>query len=181
MRSFQWCKYCALQQILLCFNVWLPVQKLRLAQTFVVLNYSFHCRALLSHLDVTATNAYILQSDTSAWNRVKPKSHKGLHTDWCLVGKDYRGVPNRKSADHTPIAKCNQKNWVKAVVLFLFKTLIKPWWSSTSILLLTELVQLHKMSGLLGTDLSLHLFSMRRSCENINSDAAHPSTLLHNV
>lgn len=48
-----------LQRIRLSFNVWLPVQ------TFVVFSYSSHCRTLFSHLDVTTTNVYILQSDTS--------------------------------------------------------------------------------------------------------------------
>lgn len=36
---------------------------------------------------------YVLQNDTSAWNQVKTKSHKSFHTEWCLGGKDFRGIP----------------------------------------------------------------------------------------
>ena len=116
------------------------------------------------HLDV-ATVVYLLQSDTSTWDQVKPKSHKGFHTDWCLAGKDYRDVPNRKSAHSCCLMQPKQ---LSEGCRFLNS-------DETSILLLTELVQLDKMCWLLGTDVSLHLFSIKKSCKNVNSDAAHPS------
>lgn len=161
-----------MQQIPLCFNGCLPVQNLHAVQTFVILNYSFHCR----NTPVAPGRCRHECVCSSEWDQrlESAQAQEGL-LSWLLPW--WGGQQRRVHQDECWSHSCWHMQPKQLSQVILFKTVIKPRRSSTSILLLTELVQLHKMCWLLGTDLSLHLFSMRRSCGNVNADAAHLSPL----